>query len=286
MLAQKMTIEDVQITVPERRTQVSEYDVYRHVPFRQYDPGDQVVFVLPEGYLAFLPVFRGLPVLVWWLSVDTGLAYFGKQNMNLLRAPHVYHAAQSAYAKSVLEALGIRSHMLGDYTNMALDVEKMVPLSGRPLKVALNAGGKVIVDLDDLSAQIAALCPGVDIVKITGMGQQAVYDAFASSRLYIDLGSFPGKDRMPREAALLGANILLARSGAGAYAQDYPIPEDYKIDPYDLATVAHRAAEMLNNPEVHAPLFAPLRAAIALEKENFFGDVVATFNALGEKLGY
>jgi len=47
--------------------------------------------------------------------------------------------------------------------------------------------------------------------------------------MYIDFGTHPGKDRIPREAALRNCIVLTNRNGAADNNVDVPIPNEYKI---------------------------------------------------------
>lgn len=57
-------------------------------------------------------------------------------------------------------------------------------------------------------------------------------DAFcmSKSKVYIDFGNHPGKDRIPREAAISGCIVITGKRGAAAFAEDVCIPETYKFD--------------------------------------------------------
>ena len=59
-----------------------------------------------------------------------------------------------------------------------------------------------------------ALPADVDFVPIRDMNKAQVRDALFGARLYIDFGHHPGKDRVPREAAVAGAVVLLREAGA------------------------------------------------------------------------
>jgi hypothetical protein len=275
-LREKTRLRDLVLVVPERSNLIAEYSGYRFKPFSRCSPSDEVAFVLPEVYLGFMPFFAGMQVLVWWLSVDNAFSALSSINLNSLRTPDVRHAVQSVYAERFVSALGFESTPLTDYT-VARDVVDL-PLSERPLKLALNAGPKVISDLNALTRSIAERIPDVDIVPIVGLSQSQVSDALSTSRLFIDLGKFPGKDRMPREAIMLGTNIIIAWAGAGMHMGDFPIAEMYRAPTHDLQFVARLAAHMIVNPEAHAPRFKLARDAIAAEKDIFSQEVLTTFS--------
>lgn len=261
--------------VPVRTNSVAEYEQYRSKPFRAYAPGDDVMFIVPEVYVWIVPLLMGAKVLVWWLSVDNAFRALSDINLNLLRAPLIRHAVQSEYARAFTASLGLRSTFLTDYT--VVPAKPALPLTERPLKVSVNAGQKVVCDLKLLGKLLAELCPSIEIAHIKGLSREQVYDAFSTSRVFIDLGSFPGRDRMAREALLLGTNIVVGNAGAGSYEADYPLPETYRPPVHDMETVASVAAHMALDPAAHAMQFHVARQMISCEKQKFDEEVRQTF---------
>ena len=55
-------------------------------------------------------------------------------------------------------------------------------------------------------------------------------DVLETSKVYIDFGHHPGKDRIPREAAVSGCCVLTGLRGSARFYQDVPIPEAYKYE--------------------------------------------------------
>ena len=50
------------------------------------------------------------------------------------------------------------------------------------------------------------------------------------SKIYIDFGNHPGKDRIPREAAILGNCVLVNKNGSASNASDIEISNCYKFN--------------------------------------------------------
>jgi glycosyltransferase involved in cell wall biosynthesis len=99
------------------------------------------------------------------------------------------------------------------------------------------------------------------------------------AKVYIDFGNHPGKDRIPREAALSGCCVITGRNGSAAYQKDVPIPENYKF--YDGIKQADEIIEMIrsifNNYEKVNIDFDSYRTIIRKEKETFTKDVKNIF---------
>lgn len=65
-------------------------------------------------------------------------------------------------------------------------------------------------------------------VPIENMTTDEVISTLKESSLYIDFGYFPGHERIPRQACLLFANLIVSRNGSAAYP-DIAIPDNYKF---------------------------------------------------------
>ena len=81
--------------------------------------------------------------------------------------------------------------------------------------------------------EIAALLPEVNFVPVENMTYTQVCALLSRSSLYLEIGHLPGRDRLPREAALLGTPTVMLARGAGFCWQDFPIGERYRI-PYTV----------------------------------------------------
>jgi len=266
---------NTRVPLPARQCIIDEYRHYRSQTYTAYDPNEAAVFVLPETLLHFAQLFQRHKAVVWWLSLDFGMGALSRINFNFLRASFVTHAAQSHYAYGVTKALGFKPEMLTDYT--VVPPLNLPPIASRPKVVCVNVNHKVILNLNYLEEQLRAMVPDVEFVRVAGFQREQIYELFSLSRLYIDLGAFAGNDRMPREAAALGAQVIVSGTGAGADPQDYPLASLYRPDPFDLDNVAALAARLLLDPARYDGDFAPLRAKIAAEQQSFRAEVASLF---------
>jgi len=270
-------LSSIQLNIPERANAVEDYRRYRIRPFPQYNPHERMLFIVPEIYVWLLPLLLPQQVMIWWLSVDNAFRPLSEVNSNFLRLPLVHHAAQSEFALRFVRALGVSGSMLSDYSVVELPPD-LPALGDRPKTVAICAGHKISVNLDPLCQQIAERCPEANVVRIANMSKADVCAVLAQARVFVDLGKFPGKDRMVREALLLGANPIIANCGAGAISQDFPVPPMYRVDPLASANIAALCGHMLEYPEAHAPHFAAFRNDVAAEKSRFAAEVLQTFS--------
>lgn len=137
----------------------------------------------------------------------------------------------------------IRSH-LGRESFLLTDYPRALPALGSVTKrrnVITFNGAKGRWKLRELQP----LLPDVEFRAIEGMTYAQVCHALAESSLYVELGHLPGRDRLPREAALVGTPTVMLARGAGFCWNDFPIGEKYRI-PYTVDW-AHRMAPVIRD---------------------------------------
>ncbi len=192
------------------------------VPRRNSAPYDSH-FILPELWpdMAAALINHGCPnVYLWWLSVDNfPLTFFNQlSNQQLIRQCH--NLCQSAYAADFLRQNGATQvSMLSDYIDLK-PKEPELPYAARDIDIAyLPAKAR------GAEPQVARLSEIYKVVAIENMSRDQVLDTLSRSKTFIDFGHHPGKDRVPREAALCGAIPLVRHVGAARYTQDVPLPK-------------------------------------------------------------
>ncbi len=77
--------------------------------------------------------------------------------------------------------------------------------------------------------KIIKACKGINFLPLKGYSQVELLNIYRKSKLYIDFGTFPGAERIPKEAVINGCCILTGRNGASAYFNDVPINDEFKI---------------------------------------------------------
>jgi len=78
--------------------------------------------------------------------------------------------------------------------------------------------------------EIIKAAKDITFVPIVNMTREQVIEILQRAKVYIDFGNHPGKDRIPREAAILGCCVITSKRGSAAFQEDVPIPERYKFD--------------------------------------------------------
>lgn len=253
----------------------SAYATY-DVPICRFDQIGKAQVVIPEARTGFARLFPNNPVWIWWLSVNhyQGAASTGPgmRHLPFDALKPLRHLSQSAYAQDFLAGRGLQAQMLGDYLNPTHLVERS---DTRQRQVVFNPRKGA-----EVTKALANVLPDEVFVPIKDMTAPEVSALLHQSMLYIDFGPHPGKDRLPREAAMAGCCVLTGRRGAAAYAQDLPIPPQYRLDEQAENFSAQACAmirELLDQFETRSAAFDPYRAQIATEPAEFLAQVKAIF---------
>lgn len=254
----------------------SAYQAYA-VPhtFRVSDDADNAV-VIPETLPAMAQSFSRAKAHLWWLSIDNGLravANFG--GLSAVRAAGWVNMCQSYYALSYLAAQGIAGLPLFDYTspgNFLAARESGDPASrhNRILYPARSAW---------FAGWLRRWAPDLQWQEIVGLTSEQAQRLFLTSKLYVDFGRHPGKDRMPREAAILGCCIITGRQGSAANPFDIPIPDRYKFrdSRLNIPRISRAIRTALDEYDERLRDFATYRQIIAGEREEFIAQVRRVF---------
>lgn len=249
------------------------------------DEADTLV-IAPETLTRHVIGLRRARRTIWWLSVDNYLEdrrrpsarwaeHLGIRGprFNLAKpAPDIRHLAQSEYARRFLIGHGIRQvEMLTDYLRDDFTFAAATSTS-RPAVVAFNP----LKGFATTRRLIAASPPEIHFVRLENMTPRQVRETLEQSAAYMDFGHHPGRDRLPREAALCGCNIVTGTRGAAGNAIDVPIPARFKVDE-GTPDFVHRAlqaiAEACRNYPLIRPEFDAYRHAILDQKHQFIEEV-------------
>ncbi len=154
---------------------------------------------------------------------------------------------QSEYARrNLLERFGVEGFILTDYVknkDFRENSENLERFHNRPL-ISFN-GNKGFELVHQLKRQLQ---DKVDFLPLKSFTRSELVEIFLKSDLYLDLGHFPGRDRIPREALKAGCPILISRFGAAENEIDFAIPAEYKLDleNLDAESAAAKVLEILS----------------------------------------
>lgn len=187
--------------------------------------------------------------------------------------------SQSWYAYWYLQGKHIESIYVTDYLND----EYMTADLSKPRKRQILYNPKKGLEV---TKRIMAELPDEKFIPIENMTVTEIKSLMEESMLYIDFGNHPGKDRIPREAAMCGCCVITNREGSAAYYEDVSIPEPYRnyvaLSDYvnSFAFVADRIRYVLNNYDLCVNDFDVYRENIRREKTQFKEGVRKLVNRL------
>ncbi len=255
----------------ESNAPVAAYEKY-NAPIDTHIPKN-TKFVIPED--SPHEIRTGNTNFLWWLSVDNSPLSGKRQNpynsemttelLHNIRKENVIHLAQSYYAKKFLKnKFQIQAAMLTDYIsrdffNFQLPKEKNL----------ITTGFKGV----EFYKQICDELPWLKIERLDGISRNDVIYKLASSKLYIDFGNQPGRDRMPREAAILKSHVLTNRKGAGGIFRDVPLSKNAKIDSANIRESVETILNWISRPSKPSLTQKTYRRWIQLQEQQFTKEV-------------
>jgi len=271
-------------------------------PFKIYKPQvatyaedeDQDVVVVPEMMTWKLNSFKKAQKAVWWLSVDNYLvrrrpkalvmgAVRRELPLWMWQMSGIAHFVQSYYAESFLTSAGVPDAMLlTDYLR-----ERVFSATG-----AMNKDSREDIVLYNPKKGIeftkrlmSREYPSCRWVALQGMTAEQVSNLMRQAKLYIDFGNHPGRDRMPREAAISGCCILTGRQGSAGNDRDIPTPDFYKVDEKKNGwadEAAGKIRDVIANFATHYDALAGYRDWIKSQQAEFLKEVQTAFCANGD----
>lgn len=246
--------------------------------------------IVPETFTYLRRRFKNYKVSIWWMSVDN---YFGSKKIRYALGNRFlpwtfqrkfqeehgvqFNFYQSEYARRFLIESGANNLLsVSDFLNPDFFTDNA--RSERKRVVLYNPAKGI-----EYTEQIIAAAPDVQFRPIVNMSRSDVFALLRASMIYIDFGNHPGKDRIPREAAVLGCQLIVGRRGSAVNPVDIPIPEAYKFDvgpSFSPSEVVNQIRFMLYNHSSIDGDFDAYRESIRAEKSRFVDEVCSAAKLL------
>jgi hypothetical protein len=223
-----------------------QFRIYTEVRSAEMPDDEQSnLIIIPESLTKYTILFKDAKLAIWWQSVDN---YFSadlskpyisivqkwrslltRKRVRLGQLKKYEHFCQSYYAQRFLRRYNINASMLGDYINLdptqarshvkaGTEYERRNMILYNPKK-GYNITSKLILANVDF-----------EFVPLIGLPKDELHHLFNEAKIYIDFGNHPGKDRLPREAAINNCVVITGIHGSSKYSEDLPISTRYKID--------------------------------------------------------
>lgn len=266
-------------------------NIYRN-PVASFEDNSNTVVVIPETMAYLLPSIKNAEPVMWWLSVDNYIAR-NKKLKNPLRLYYrrliaflkynprirlIDNLVQSQYAYDYLLKdlkVDVKSiFRLSDYLNSVYIANASLAQDNRQNRILYNPA-KMSPFLNELMEEVTEY----DWYPLKGFTIEQMQQVMSRSKLYVDFGSHPGKDRIPREAAICGCCVITGRQGSARNNVDVPILRKYKFEEKDRSfNSVHDCIRMVMNDYGKAMHdFDGYRDKIKHEEEQFILDSISYF---------
>lgn len=222
---------------------------------------------------------------VFWESVNYYLCTAASEKLNDFSS-NTYHIAQGQYAKEYLKFAQVPRtkiiHMTDciekTYFNLDPSILKTDYILYNPKK-GLSFTQQIIKAAKDMNLNL-------NFIPIIGYSTEQVKALMEGSKVYMDFGYSPGKDRMPREAAISNCCIITSKLGSFKYYEDMPIFNKYKFDKTEenISLILNTLTDLCNNYETKIFDFQILRDSVIQEVEDFKKGVLELIEFCREKI--
>ena len=213
----------------------------------EVEDGSSIV-IFNEAATDWIPIINNCRKVLWWMSVD-----------NYIINTH-YVTERVGISKDKVMYV---SDYIGDIYRIKLpEIQRQNIVLYNPKK-----GLEVLRPIIEKTSW-------VKWVPLIGLSEEDMTAYMHISKIYIDFGNHPGKDRIPREAAMCGCCVITNKRGSAAYYEDVPIPDRYKFEAEnDIDNIQECIRHICDNFYDAQCDYDEYRRSISREKENFYEDV-------------
>ena len=247
-----------------------------------------------ENRPEILKKYKNIQKGIWWMSVDNykrnhDFLFFvkhyrcmdvvksillGRFNFRKITLDNsITHFYQSEYARDFLEKMGITNVCrLSDYLNSEyLCVD---PNTERENVVLYNPSKGF-----KFTKKIIEAAPDIRWKPLQNMTTEQVKNTLLHSKVYIDFGNHPGKDRFPREAAMCGCCVITGKRGSAKFFEDVPIDDEFKFDENvnSIRNIVEKIQICLDDYSNQSKKFEGYRDFMKKEYDVFQNDVKSIF---------
>ena len=248
------------------------------------------IMIVSEAAMYLLLKYKNIQKAVWWLSVDFYggsfrlptdklhfLFYYLSDKIYSVFDKQWIHLVQSQYAYNYcVEERKIplnRVYHLSDYLSKAFIHNGQNKTDTPRNDIVLFNPKKGYA----FTKKLMQYAPDIRWKPIQNMTSNEIAHLMKISKVYIDFGNHPGKDRIPREAAISGCCIITGLRGAANNNVDIPIPSDYKFEEVDLGCVVDKINDIFDYFDEHKLDFKDYVSSIKNEESEFESQIDEVF---------
>ena len=221
----------------------SPYEFYK-TKSAYYEDVSGNLIIFPEVYPMLALKVKYAQAGLWWLSLDNFLerrhvSYVYDRIRYIKRVIQgrrpllgakslrkLLHFSQTEHSSQYLKTCGIEPIPLIDSINEQFLTDRYLDYIDRKKNIILynpTKGWRI-------TKILISKFPNFVFIPLKNLNRAELSKILYDAKLYIDFGHHPGRDRMPREAAMHGCCLITGNLGSAGNSTDLPIPSCYKLD--------------------------------------------------------
>lgn len=273
------------------------YINYHNKFIEEIEDNKNNIIIVPEVNTQLLYEYQNIQKIIWWLSVDNYF-YFLQSNTKIKKIiksilykigilpnnkiykfdkdQKIIHFVQSEYAKQLLKKKFINDiYYLSDYLNSHFIEKQLLNNHTEKMDIVIYNPKKGI----SFTKKLIKIAKNIKFIPIENMTREEVSELLSKAKVYIDFGNHPGKDRIPREAAISGCCVITGKNGSAQYFEDVPIPDSFKYNAIDknVKLIIENIKLCFSNYENESKKFDLYRDIIRKEQSRFIEDITSIF---------
>ena len=264
------------------------------------------IVIFAEGYgIEYFPMFKNIQKAVWFLSVDNYRSFYRKDfslSQKIEKALRNFKyfiyslfdlqffvkndstpkLAASYYAYDYLRKHNGKPNLLIE--PISLEFIEYFKNNNYTFTSAENRKNNILYnpakgDNELMVERLKPLLPEYKFIPIKGFTHDEMLELMNHSKVYIDFRTFPGAERIPKEAVVCGMCIITGRNGASNYHGDVPIPDKYKFKKYknQLDDISTAIKHLMENYSDRVNEFDEYRKTVYNLEENFIKQIKEVF---------
>lgn len=280
------------------------------------------IIIVPESRTGLLRKYKNVQKIIWWLSLDYYFndlsikksalltirnkkwslfsfcfvwlikclykCIFNQWALKIEDFNDLYHLYNCEYACQFLLKNNVSEkstkYLCGPIDDLYFAINKEDILANKTRIVTFNPAKIAPALLEKLKKAIHNKDATIELIELKNMTKEEVFSILCRTKVYVDLGFFPGPERIPREAVTLYCNVITSMEGSAANKIDVMIPDKYKFDINNLnmENLIELILDMVNNFERYTNDFDSYRLKVVIQKEIFNNNIQSIFLNKGD----
>jgi len=262
----------------------SEYKNYDARLTTTIEDQEKNILIVPEICIEKLNAYNFIQKGVWWLSVDNAIRGRRKRGFKRFKLNLMKHFTNSSYAEYFLVQNKVQNCFpLTGYLNGAhLENDSRRNSNIQREDIVLYNPRKGY----EITKDLLRSAPEFKWVPIDNLKPAEIASLMRKSKVYVDFGYHPGKERIPKEAVINGCCVIVGMRGSAAFFRDVPILDRYKFNVvpvwglrkhFVIPRILERIRDCLSNYESRAQDFDFYRRVVRQDKQRFQVEIAQIF---------